>query len=103
MHVDVIDLIIIIGFIIKDTANCVAAGGVDCRDIATVFQLNAAAWLVDAAEDVKELMNTFCLGFTGDGIHFDKSSTNESGCRGEITRQSDSAHSTAVYIRFKSP
>ena len=61
VHVNGVDLVIVVGRVVVDALRCVAAGGVN-RDLILVFSdLAAAALLIDGAEDMEELAHTGAL------------------------------------------
>ena len=61
VHIDSVDLMIVISGVVVDALCRVAAGGVD-RDLELSFgDLTAAALLVDGAEDVEELAHAGAL------------------------------------------
>ena len=83
IKVDRGDLEIVVGGVIIDTSAGIAAAGVS-GILKTVFGPYATVGHCHRLQNVKELINTFCFAFSGDGIFFYKEGSDKPGGAGKI-------------------
>ena len=79
VHVNGVDLVVVIGRVVVDALRRVAAGGVDGNLILVLSDLAAAALLVDGTEDVEELAHAGALVIRRKRTELRKGNFHESG------------------------
>ena len=99
VHVNGVDLVIVVGRVVVDALRCVAAGGVN-RDLILVFSdLTAAALLVNGAENMEELAHAGALVIPGKGAELREGDLHETGLTRQIARDTQAAHAAAVGLK----
>ena len=96
-----VDAMVPVGGVVVDPLRCVAATGVNGVLQLPIFQPAAALCLLNGAENVEELADTFRFVSAANGVLLNKCDPHKSGPGGKITRQTDGAHASAVFFQIQ--